>query len=78
MQNIINYNAPTINTQNAFYGTEGDGRVSQIDIRDIAAVAVKVLTEDGHTGKAYTLTGPQALNNTEIAQMVSLDARFDL
>jgi uncharacterized protein YbjT (DUF2867 family) len=71
MQNIVNYNAPTINTQNAFYGTEGDGRVSQIDIRDIAAVAVKVLTEDGHVGKAYTLTGPQALNNTEVAQMLS-------
>lgn len=71
MQNIINYNAPTINTQNVFYGTEGDGRVSQIDIRDIAAVAVKVLIEDGHLGKAYTLTGPQALNNTEIAQMLS-------
>jgi uncharacterized protein YbjT (DUF2867 family) len=71
MQNIVNYNAPTISTQNAFYGTEGDGRVSQIDIRDVAAVAVKVLTEDGHVGKAYTLTGPESLNNTEIAQMVS-------
>ncbi|MBV9497813.1 MAG: SDR family oxidoreductase [Acidobacteriaceae bacterium] len=71
MQNIVNYNAPTISTQNGFYGTEGDGRVSQIDIRDVAAVAVKVLTEDGHAGKAYTLTGPQALNNTEIAQMLS-------
>jgi uncharacterized protein YbjT (DUF2867 family) len=71
MQNMINYNAPTINTQNVFYGSEGDGRMSQIDIRDIAAVAVKLLTEDGHVGKAYTLTGPQALNNTEIAQILS-------
>jgi uncharacterized protein YbjT (DUF2867 family) len=71
MQNIVNYSAPTINAQNAFYGTEGDGRVSQIDIRDVAAVAVKVLTEDGHVGKAYTLTGPQSLSNKEIAQMLS-------
>jgi uncharacterized protein YbjT (DUF2867 family) len=71
MQNIVNYNAATINTQNAFYGTEGDGRVSQIDIRDVAAVAVKALTEDGHVDKAYTLTGPQSLSNTEIAQMLS-------
>jgi uncharacterized protein YbjT (DUF2867 family) len=71
MQNIVNYNAPTINAQNAFYGSEGDGRVSQIDIRDVAAVAVKVLTENGRLGKTYTLTGAEALNNTEIARVLS-------
>jgi uncharacterized protein YbjT (DUF2867 family) len=71
MQNIVIYNAMPINTENAFYGTEGDGRVSQIDIRDVAAVAVKVLTEDGHLGKAYTLTGPEAITNREVAQMLS-------
>ena len=71
MQNMVNYNAPTINTQDSFYGSEGDGRVSHIDIRDVAAVAVKALTEDGHVGKAYTLTGPEALTNKEIAQILS-------
>jgi len=71
MQNMVNYNAPTINTQNAFYGSEGDGRVSQIDIRDVAAVAVKALTEDGHVGNTYTLTGPEALTNSEIARILS-------
>ena len=71
MQNMVNYNAPTINAQNAFYGSEGDGRVSHIDIRDVAAVAVKALTEDGHVGRAYTLTGPAALTNNEIAQILS-------
>lgn len=71
MQNMANYNAPTINTQDSFYGSEGDGRVSHIDIRDVAAVAVKALTEDGHVGKAYTLTGPEALTNKEIAQILS-------
>src|SRR5262249_1549202 len=71
MQNMVNYNAPTINTQNAFYGSEGDGQVSQIDIRDVAAVAVKVLTEDGHVGKAYSLTGPEALTNAQVGQILS-------
>ena len=71
MQNMVNYNAPTINTQNAFYGSEGDGQVSQIDIRDVAAVAVKALTENGHVGKAYTLTGPEALTNAQVAQILS-------
>jgi uncharacterized protein YbjT (DUF2867 family) len=73
MQNMVNYNAATINTQNAFYGCEADGQVSQIDIRDAAAVAVKALTENGHVGKAYTLTGPEALTNTQIAQILSDD-----
>jgi len=71
MQNIVNYNGPTISTQNAFYGTEGDGQVSQIDIRDVAAVAAKTLTEDGHVRKAYTLTGPEPVTNAQVAQMLS-------
>lgn len=73
MQNFVNYNSATINTQNAFYGCQGEGKVSHIDIRDLAAVAVKVLTENGHEGKAYTLTGPAALTNAEIAQILSDD-----
>jgi uncharacterized protein YbjT (DUF2867 family) len=73
MQNMINYNASTVTTQNRFYGTEGDGRISHIDIRDVAAVAVKVLRDgDGaHLGKAYTLTGPEALTNTQLAAIMS-------
>ena len=73
MQNFINYNAETINSQNAFYGSQGDGKVSHIDLRDIAAVAVKTLTDSGHEGKAYTLTGPEALSNARIAGILSED-----
>ena len=73
MQNMINYNATTINTQNAFYGCQGDGKVSLVDLRDVAAVAVKALTEDRHQGMTYTLTGPRALTNAELAQILSDD-----
>ena len=73
MQNFVNYNSATINTQNAFYGCQGEGKVSHIDIRDIGAVAVKVLTENGHEGKAYTLTGPAAISDAEAAQILSDD-----
>ncbi len=73
MQNFVNYNAGTINTQNAFYGCQGEGKVSHIDVRDIAAVAVKTLTEDGHEEKTYTLTGPAALSNADVAQILSDD-----
>jgi uncharacterized protein YbjT (DUF2867 family) len=73
MQNFVTYNASTINTQNAFYGSQGDGQVSHIDLRDIAAVAVKSLTEDSHEGKSYTLTGPEALGNARVAEILSDD-----
>ena len=52
---------------------QGDGKVSHIDIRDIAAVAVKALTEDDNEGKAYTFTGPEALSNTRVAEILSED-----
>jgi len=73
MQNFVTYNGATINTQNAFYGSQGDGKVSHIDLRDIAAVAVKALTDNGHVGKVYTLTGPEALSNARVAEILSDD-----
>ncbi|WP_245877422.1 SDR family oxidoreductase [Streptomyces glaucescens] len=33
--------------------------------RDIAAVAVHALTDDGHAGAKYVLTGPQILSRAE-------------
>jgi uncharacterized protein YbjT (DUF2867 family) len=45
----------------------GDAAVSVVDARDIAAVAAAALTEDGHVGKTYTLTGPAAVTHAEIA-----------
>jgi uncharacterized protein YbjT (DUF2867 family) len=36
-----------------------------IDERDIAAVAVRTLCEDGHAGAEYVLTGPQSLSQFE-------------
>jgi uncharacterized protein YbjT (DUF2867 family) len=46
-------------------------RISYIDARDIAAAAAMALTETGHGGKAYTLTGPAALDHFEIARILS-------
>jgi uncharacterized protein YbjT (DUF2867 family) len=36
-----------------------------IDERDIAAVAVRALTEDGHAGSRYVLSGPAVLTQVE-------------
>src|SRR6202162_3649903 len=71
MQNLVNYNAGTIGSENAFYGCQGSGAVSMIDIRDIAAVAVIVLAATGHEGKSYALTGGEALTNDQVAEKIS-------
>jgi uncharacterized protein YbjT (DUF2867 family) len=71
MQNLVSYNADTIKTQSAFYAAQADGAVSHIDVRDIGAVAVRVLSESGHEGKAYALTGPEALSHDQIAEKLS-------
>lgn len=68
MQNVANYYAGTIKTQGAFYGSAGEARISHVDVRDIAAVAAKALTTPGHDGRAYTITGPEALTYAQIAE----------
>jgi uncharacterized protein YbjT (DUF2867 family) len=49
----------------------GPGRAALIDPADIAAVATVTLTADGHAGKAYTLTGPEALTVAEQVAIIS-------
>src|SRR6266508_2016335 len=70
MQTYLLYGA-TIKAQSAFYLPDRDARWNLIDARDVAAVAAKTLTEQGHEGKAYELAGPEALSNSEIAEKLS-------
>jgi uncharacterized protein YbjT (DUF2867 family) len=61
----------SITTQGRFFAPAGDARVSAVDVRDIAAAAAAALTEPGHEGKTYVLTGPQALTHAEMAEGLS-------
>ncbi len=63
--------APTIQSDSAIYLPWGDARVATCDLRDIADAAIEVLTGDGHHGKAYSITGPEALTVHEIAEAIS-------
>lgn len=71
MQNIPNFYAGSIKSDHAFYVAVGNAAIAFVDVRDIAAVAAKVLTSDGHAGKTYTLTGPEALTYSEVASKLS-------
>lgn len=71
MQNVVTYMGKTIKAEAAFYSASGQARISHVDVRDIAAVAVRALTEPNHEGRAYTLTGPAALTYDEVATELS-------
>ncbi|WP_030802295.1 SDR family oxidoreductase [Streptomyces sp. NRRL S-337] len=49
----------------------GDGRTPFVDAEDIAEVAVAALTEDGHSGRIYELTGPRAISFGEAADLIA-------
>jgi len=70
MQNFL-MSAQPVADQGALYGMTGEGRISYIDTRDIAAVAAQVLTSLGHEGNSYTLTGPEAMPAAEVAEQLS-------
>jgi uncharacterized protein YbjT (DUF2867 family) len=49
----------------------GDGRTPFIDAEDIAEVAASALTEGGHGGAVYELTGPRAVSFGEAADLIA-------
>jgi uncharacterized protein YbjT (DUF2867 family) len=48
----------------------GDIAEPIIDIEDIADVAVAALTEDGHRGKLYEVTGPRLMTFADMAEVL--------
>ncbi|MGH9317393.1 MAG: SDR family oxidoreductase [Thermoanaerobaculia bacterium] len=70
MQGMLAF-APSIAETGAFHLPMGNGRVSVVDTRDIAAVAVCALTLPGHAQKIYDLTGPEAISFETMAQEIS-------
>ncbi len=49
-----------------------NARIASIDVGDLAEVAATVLTNTGHEGKTYPLTGSEALTMTEVAERLSV------
>ena len=72
MQNLVTFMSQAIKADSALYSASGEARISHVDVRDIAAVAVQALTEANHGGNAYTLTGPEALTYGELTSDLSI------
>lgn len=72
MQNLLN-EAGDISARGTFSLNAGDGRLGMIDVRDIAELAARILTDgpQHHDGKTYTPTGPQSASFADVAQRLT-------
>jgi uncharacterized protein YbjT (DUF2867 family) len=68
MQNTLAWGARVLD--GTFYSPVPDAAFSLVDARDVAEVAAVALTEAGHEGKAYGLSGPEAVSYRDQATRV--------
>jgi uncharacterized protein YbjT (DUF2867 family) len=75
MQNFVNFHRHSIKNNNAFYLPAHDAKVSIVDVRDIAEVAVKALTDNNgngiHYDKAHLITGLEAISYHYAAEILT-------
>jgi uncharacterized protein YbjT (DUF2867 family) len=70
MSNLL-ISAETIRHTGKLFAPADEAKIAMIDPRDVAAVAAVVLSADGHEGKTYELTGPEAITYQRIAEELS-------
>jgi uncharacterized protein YbjT (DUF2867 family) len=68
MQNTLAWGQRVLD--GTFYSPVPDAAFSLVDARDVAEVAAVALTVEGHEGKAYGLSGPEAVSYRDQARRV--------
>jgi uncharacterized protein YbjT (DUF2867 family) len=72
MQNLL-AQAEYIVKDGAVYSASGDGKIPYVDARDVAAVAFATLTQPGHMGKKYVVTGGEAISYRQAAEIIGAE-----
>ena len=70
MQNLLGQ-AEYIVNDGVVYSPSGDGKIPYVDGRDVAAVAFVALTQPGHLGKKYVVTGGEAISYRQATEIIS-------
>jgi uncharacterized protein YbjT (DUF2867 family) len=68
--NCRNWWAPQLRKGNVVRWFYADAATAPVHERDIAAVAVRALCDQGHDGRDYVLTGPASLTQREQVQII--------
>ncbi|QUH03913.1 NAD(P)H-binding protein [Saccharopolyspora erythraea] len=63
--------AETVRAERTIFAPFGDVALPVVDPADIAAVAAVALREEGHAGRTYELTGPEAISPRRQAAVIS-------
>ncbi|MFG3706540.1 NAD(P)H-binding protein [Micromonospora sp. NPDC047670] len=63
--------AESVRTKRTVFAPFADVALPVVDPADIAGVAVAALREDGHAGRTYELTGPEAISPRQQAGVIS-------
>lgn len=71
MQGFLKFNGRGIKEEGVIAKPCGEGRTSFVDAYDVAEAASLIIDGNWHEGKTYTLTGPEALSNKEVAERMS-------
>lgn len=71
MQNLNTTHQEDIKLRDELYMPVGKAKTSFIDTRDIALIAANCLVEDIHFNKSYTLTGSEAVNYYQVADILT-------
>jgi NAD(P)H dehydrogenase (quinone) len=70
MEGLLDF-AGSIRSEGVISVPAGGGKVGFVAATDVAAVAARVLTSEGHVGATYVPTGPEALGYADVAARVS-------
>lgn len=71
MQNFSTWLVDTIRREDQLLLPAGSAGTAFIDVRDIAAVAIRTLLENGHNGNVYNLTSDRVHTHTEVVRLIS-------
>ncbi|MFI6128327.1 NAD(P)H-binding protein [Micromonospora sp. NPDC051141] len=63
--NALHWWAPAIRRDAVVRWPYGAAETAPVDDRDVAAVVARILSENGHAGGDYVLTGPESLSQAE-------------
>ncbi len=70
MENFVNYYGVDPKKDGDVYLAHGQGKTAWVDGRDVGEVSAAVLMVPGHEGKLYDLTGPEALGDQEVLDVL--------
>ena len=71
MQNLTTTHLSEIRDEHRLFIPAGTGRTNFIDVRDLGEVCARMFTDNGHIGKAYTVTGMRSYSYREVAETLT-------